>query len=100
VAQLYSSVGSAHGARAPAISVRSPAQRAPASSAAPADHVGVGLAVRESPGGMYVVSRLVPLSPAAVSGQVAVGDVLHSIDGNMASAPARLVAGVATWRGV
>ena len=46
-----------------------------------ATSVGVGLIVKPSHDGAYRVSGLVSNGAAEVSGQIAIGDVLHSIDG-------------------
>ncbi|EKX49364.1 hypothetical protein GUITHDRAFT_151525 [Guillardia theta CCMP2712] len=42
---------------------------------------GVGLVLREAEDGSFVVSSLVPDSPADESGKIALGDVLYEIDG-------------------
>ena len=46
-----------------------------------ASRVGVGLAVRPAHDGVYLVSGLVSNGAAEASGQIVVGDVLHSVDG-------------------
>jgi C-terminal processing protease CtpA/Prc len=47
----------------------------------PATSVGVGLIVKPSHDGAYRVSGLVSNGAAEGSGQIAIGDVLHSVDG-------------------
>jgi len=48
---------------------------------APQSHVGVGLAVRQASDRAYRVSGLVKSGAAEACGQIAIGDVLHSVDG-------------------